>query len=101
MAYSKNFPRTVEGSNYPRWEEVYLTPEEEKEEEEKCRQDNLAVMKECVDDARELMIEKGLKDYQSDLISMAIALFRKRASYTIHYKEQKAKERFDEEFKKE
>jgi len=38
MAYSKNFPRTVEGSNYPRWEEVYLTVEEEQQEEEKSRQ---------------------------------------------------------------
>jgi len=100
MAYSKNFPRTVEGSNYPRWEEVYLTEEEEKKEEERCRQDNIKVMKECIEDAKKLMEEKGLKDYQSDLISMATALFRKRASYAVHCKEEKAKEKFDEKFKK-
>jgi len=101
MAYSKNFPRTVEGSNYPRWEEIYLTEEEEKVEEDRCREDNFRIMKECVDDARKLMVEKGLKDYQSDLIAMAVALFRKRGSYAIHYKEQKAKEKFDGKFKKE
>ena len=98
MAYSKNFPRTVDGSNYPRWEEVHLTEEEEEQEEEKCRKDNIEIMKECVDDAREVMREKGLKDYQSDLIGMAMALFRKRSSYSIHYKEQKAKDKFDEKY---
>lgn len=101
MAYSKNFPRTIEGSNYPRWEEVYLTSEEEGKEEEKCRADNIEIMKECVNDARRVMEEKGLKDYQSDLMAMAIALFRKRAAYAVHYKEQRAKEKFDEKFKKE
>ena len=99
MAYSKNFPRTVEGSNYPRWEEIYLTQEEEEQEEEKSRQDNLKIMKECCEDARRIMEAKGLKDYQTDLINMALALFRKRASYAIHYKEQKAKEKFDLKFK--
>ena len=87
MVYSKNFPRSVEGSNYPCWEEIYLTLEEEEQEEEKSRQDNINIMKQCVDDARQIMEVKGLKDYQSDLINMALALFRKRASYGLHYKE--------------
>jgi len=100
MSYSKNFPRTIEGSNYPRWEEIYLTAEEEQQEEEKSRQDNIQMMKECIDDARRIMEAKGLKDYQTDLINMALSLFRKRASYAIHYKEQKAKEKFDLRFKK-
>lgn len=100
MTYSKNFPRTVEGSNYPKWEEIYLTVEEEKQEEEQSRQDNIGIMKECIEDAKTVMAKKGLKDYQTDLINMALALFRKRASYAIHYKEQKAKEKFDLKFKK-
>lgn len=99
MAYAKNFPRTVEGSNYPRWEEISLSEEEERQEEEQCRKDNIEIMKSCIDDAREIMREKGLKDYQTDLISMAVTLFRKRSSYTIHYKEQKAKEKFDDKFR--
>jgi len=99
MTYSKNFPRTVEGTNFPKWEEICLTGDEDLAEEKRCRTDNLEVMKECIDDAKQLMAEKGLKDYQSDLIAMAVALFRKRAAYAIHYKEQKAKEKFDEEFK--
>lgn len=100
MAYSKTFPRTTEKSNYPRWEEIYLTEEEEASEEKKCRQDNIEIMKECLDDARRIIQEKGLKDYQSDLISLALALFEKRASFAVHYKEQKAKEKFDEKFLK-
>jgi len=57
-------------------------------------------MKECIEDAKAVMEKKGLKDYQTDLINMALALFRKRASYAIHYKEQKAKAKFDLKFKK-
>jgi len=28
MAFSKSFPKTIKGSNYPRWEEVFLTDDE-------------------------------------------------------------------------
>jgi hypothetical protein len=96
MVFSKNFPRNVEGSNYPRWEEVFLTEEEEKAEEERSRQENISLMKECVEDAKKIMAEKDLKEYQSDLISLAISLFEKRASHVIYWKESKAKEKFDQ-----
>jgi hypothetical protein len=95
MVFSKTFPRTKEGSNYPSWEEVYLNSEEELSEEEDARQDNIKLMKECIDDAKGIMKEKILKDYQTDVIAMAIALFEKRASHSIYYKENKAKEKFD------
>mgnify|MGYP006865024372 CR=1 FL=1 len=99
MAFSKSFARNVEGSNYPKWEEVYLTEEEEKQQERKLREDNLEIMRECLVDAQKLM--KELKDYQTDLVSLAISLFNKRASHSVHYKEQKTKEKFDQQFKKE
>tara|TARA_Y100000034_G_scaffold132764_1_gene196567 strand:+ start:41 stop:340 length:300 start_codon:yes stop_codon:yes gene_type:complete len=99
MTYSKSFPNTIEGSSYPKWEEINLTPEEEKEQEELCRKDNIELMKKCIDDAKNIM-QDNLKDYQSDLINIAISLFEKRASFAIHYKEQKAKEKFDLKFKK-
>lgn len=95
MAFSKNFPRTIEGSNYPRWEEVSLSEEEETKVEQKCREENIALMKECIEDAKKMMLEKGMKDYQSDLISLAISLFEKRASHEVYWKESKAKEKFD------
>ena len=37
MAFSKNFPRTVKGSSYPQWEEVFITEAEESGEEKKAR----------------------------------------------------------------
>ena len=55
-------------------------------------------MKECVDDAKEIMKDKGLKDYQTDLVNIAISLFEKRASHSIYWKENKAKEKFDKMF---
>ena len=97
MPFSKNFPRTIEGSNYPKWEEVFLTEKEEKAVEERCRQENLVLMKECVEDAKKLMAEKNLKEYQSDLMQLAIALFEKRASHAVYSKESLAKEKFDKE----
>jgi len=96
MAFSKSFPKTVPGSSYPQWEEVFLTEEEEKEEEKKCREENIILMKECIDDAKKIILEKSMKDYQTDIINIAISLFEKRASHSVYWKESKAKEKFDE-----
>ncbi|MGM5482605.1 MAG: hypothetical protein ACQESF_04040 [Nanobdellota archaeon] len=95
MAFSKAFPRTTERSVYPKWEEIFLTKEEEKEQEELSREENLRIIKQCVDDAKKIFEEKDLKSYQSDVISVAVALFEKRGSHTIFYKESKAKKKFD------
>ena len=100
MPFSKSFPKQSKTSTYPQWEEVTLTDTEEKAEEQKARVDNIRLMKECIDDAKAVMQEKGLKDYQTDLIHMAIALFEKRASHSVYWKESKAKEKFDEMFNK-
>ena len=98
MAFSKTFPRTVKGSSYPVWEEIFLTEKEEQEEEQKSRQESLKLMKECLADADKLVTELDLKRYQSNLVSIALALFEKRASHTIYYKENRAKEKFDRLF---
>jgi|SRR3989344_5379657 len=97
MAFSKSFPRTLKGSSYPVWEEVSLTVEEEQEQEKHCKEDNLMLMKECLDDAKQVIREKGLEG--SDVARLTIALFEKRASHAIFYKESKAKEKFDSMFK--
>jgi uncharacterized protein YktA (UPF0223 family) len=99
MAFSKSFPRTTEKSSYPSWEEIYLSEEEEKQVEEEARKESLELMKTCIDDAKRIVSENELKDYQSDVISIAIALFEKRASHSVYKKEQKAKDKFDEKFK--
>ena len=99
MAFSKNFPRKREGSSYPEWEEVALTEEEESEADEKARQDSLRLMKECIEDAKRIVAEKGYKEYQSDIVHMAISLFEKRASHSVYWKESKAKEKFDKMIK--
>lgn len=95
MPFSKSFPRTLEGTTYPRWEEVFLTEEEERAVEERCRRENIELFNECIEDAKKIMAEKGLQAYQSDLIRIAISLFEKRASHAIFWKESKAKEKFD------
>jgi hypothetical protein len=99
MPFSKSFPKPSKTSTYPQWEEVTLTDAEEKLEEDKARVENIKLMKECVDDARALMKENNLKDYQTDLMHVAISLFEKRASHSVYWKESKAKEKFDGMFK--
>jgi hypothetical protein len=96
MAFGKSFPRTLPGSTYPKWEEVELTEEEEKEREEKARQENIMMMKQCIDDAKAIFSEKDLKDYQTDVVNAAVALFEKMASHSVYLKESKAKEKFNE-----
>ena len=95
MTYSKSFPRTTDKSTYPIWEEIKLTDVEETEQEVRTRKENINLMKECITDAKEIIENKGLKDYQTDVINMAISLFEKRASHVVYYKEEKAKGKFD------
>lgn len=95
MAFSKSFPRTVEGSAYPKWEEVFLTDEEEREIEQRAREENIRIMKECIDDAKSLIEEKGFKGFKEDILKVAIPLFEKRASHIVYWKESKCKEKFD------
>ncbi|MBC8495359.1 hypothetical protein H8D36_04355 [archaeon] len=99
MVFSKSFPKTTDKSVYPKWEEMYLSDEEEKEIMQKCKEENLFLMKECVEDANKIFSDKNLKDFQSDVIKVAIALFEKRASHEVFWKESRAKEKFDELFK--
>jgi hypothetical protein len=95
MGFSKSFPRTIDGSNYAKWEEVEIDENEEKEQEDKARKQNIELMKQCIDDAKAIFAEKGYKDYQTDIVNAAIALFEKRASHSIYWKENKTKEKFN------
>lgn len=95
MAFSKSFPKTSDKSVYPKWVEIFLTEKEEQEQEELCREENIKLMKECIDDAKKVFSEQKLKDYQTDIIRLAIALFEKRASHSVYWKEELAKEKFD------
>src|SRR3989338_8345242 len=95
MPFSKSFPKTTNKSVYPKWVEVALTEQEEKEQEKISRQENSQLLKECLDDAKKIVQEKKLAPYQSDIVGLAIALFEKRASHSIFWKESKAKEKFD------
>ncbi len=96
MAFSKSFPRATEKSAYPKWEEVFLDVDEEREQEKIAREESYDLMKECIDDANMIFEEKQLKKFQSDVIRVAVSLFDKRASHAVFYKEAKAKEKFDE-----
>ena len=100
MPFSKSFPKQSKTSAYPQWEEITLTEEEETAVKQESRKENISLFKECIEDAKKVMQEKGLKDYQTDLINIATALFEKRASHSIYWKESKAKEKFDKMFNK-
>ena len=96
MPFSKSFPRNVKGSFYPRWEDVILSEEEEKEVEKKCRTENIRLMKECIEDSRHIIDAMELKRFQTNLVRVAIALFEKRGSHVVYWKENKAKEKFSQ-----
>jgi|TARA_B100001971_G_C18265332_1_gene591620 DNA helicase TIP49 (TBP-interacting protein) len=100
MPFSKSFPKQSKTSTYPQWEEVFLTEEEEKQVSQKLKEENIKLFKDCIDDAKSIIQEKGIKDYQTDLINIAVSLFEKRASHEVYWKENKAKEKFDEMFNK-
>ncbi len=95
MSFSKRYPKAVDGSAYPKWIEVALTDAEEKAIEQKAREENIRLLKESIEDAEKIVAERNLKNYQTDIITLAIALFDKRASHSIYHKEEKSKEKFD------
>jgi hypothetical protein len=95
MTFSKRFPRELPGSTYPKWEEITLTASEENVEEARAREQNIKVMKECIDDAKALATEKNLKPFETSVVTIAVSLFEKRASHVVYFKEQKAKDKFD------
>jgi hypothetical protein len=98
MVFSKSFPKTSDKSVYPKWEEITLSDDEEREQEDIARRDNIRKMHESIADAKEIIKAENLKPFQTDMVNMAIALFEKRASHEIYYKENKAKEKFDKKF---
>ena len=98
--FSRSFPRNIEGSVYPRWEEVFLSDGEERNVEDKLKIKNIELMKECLKDAQVILLEKRFDFSHSDVINVAIALFEKRASHVVYAKEEKTKEKFDETFSK-
>jgi predicted RNA-binding protein len=99
--FSKSFPRTDGKTNYPVWEEINLDISEERDIDEKARLQNINLMKQCIEDVRKIISDENLRYYQTDLVRMAVSLFEKRASHSVYWKEEKAKEKFDEKFKKE
>ena len=94
MTFSKSFPRKSNKSVYPNWEEITLTKEEEQLIQTQAREENIKIMAESINDAKQLFKNKDLKEFQSDIINTAIALFEKRSSHEVFYKENKAKEKF-------
>jgi hypothetical protein len=96
MVFSKSFPKRTDKSVYPKWDEVFLSEEEERSVESECRDENIRLMKECINDAKKILDDERLKDYQTDLVNMAISLFEKRASHAVYWKENRAKEKFED-----
>ena len=99
MAFSKTFPKNIPGTNFPVWEEVFLTPEEEKQVEEKCKLENFVLMDDCLREAKALAIRHSVNE-EVNVVGIATSLFDKRASHVVFWKENKAKEKFDEMNKK-
>jgi len=94
MVFSKTFPKTAPGTNYPIWEEVYLTEQEEIEVEEQCKRENFQLMQESIQEAKSLAIKNQMNE-EIIVSNLAIALFEKKASHVVFSKENKAKEKFD------
>jgi len=59
MPFSKSFPRTIKGSNYPKWEDVFISEEEEAIEETSETDPGEA------DESQEDKLENGEKDAET------------------------------------
>ena len=93
--FRRTYARQVLGSEKPRWEEVVLSDQEEREQEEVARQENILLLRQCIADAKNVLSDEKLRDYQGHVINLAGALFKKRASHAAFFKESKCKAIFD------
>lgn len=97
MAFRKRFPKDVPTSPYPQWITVELSKKQEQELDEQTRKENVSLMKQCLADAKELFEHEQLKDYQTDIVTVAVALFEKRSSHLAYSKEEFAYDVFVKE----
>ena len=94
MAFSKAFPRVGPGGSTPKWEEIFLTAQEEREQEQVARQANQYLIRQCIADAKNIVKAERLMDIQSHILTIALAMFKKRAIHAVYHKEEKCKEKF-------
>jgi hypothetical protein len=97
MAFSKRFPKDVPGSRFPEWVDVALTDAEEAKVEAEARQEHIREMRSCLADAKQILQDEHLKDYQTNLVRLATALFEKRSSHVVWHKEEAARQKFERE----
>jgi len=97
MPFSKTFPRKITENSSTVWEEITLTKEEESQVEEECRKVNFRLLDECLQDAKALGIKNSINTDEIRT-SLAIALFEKRSSHVIFWKENATKEKFERKF---
>ena len=60
------------------------------------REANIKLMQECLKDAKKLISDEEMKDFETNVARIAIALFNQRSSHLVYWKEEKAKQRFDD-----
>ncbi len=100
MAFSKSFPKSVKGKNFPEWVDVYLSEKEERFIEEEVRQKNIVIMKQCLNDAKSVLSSENMEFEESDIIRVARTMFEKLASHTVYAKERRCKDKFDRDQRK-
>ena len=94
VVFSKTFPKKDPNSSYPVWQEIFLSEEEERQAEEECHRDNFKHLDQALNEAKIIAIKHGLNT-DENRVKLAIALFEKKASHCVFWKESKAKEKFD------
>jgi hypothetical protein len=93
MVFSKSYPRECKDGS-TKWEEIFLSAQEEREREQVARQENLFLIRQCIADARNVLKDEKMMDMQSHVLSIAMSLFKKRSSHEVFYKEEKCKDKF-------
>jgi len=95
MTFKKSFPHQKAEGAFTNWVEIALSNDDEKKAQDKARDEQVATYNQCLDDAREILLKNGMKAFDPNMIAVANALFEKRASHTVYYKEEAARDKFD------
>ena len=94
MVYVKSFPKN--SATPTEWVKIKLSEKDEKEIEKSVRVKNALLFDECLNDATGILRAGALKEYQTNIVNIARALFEKRASHLVYQKEAYCREKFEQ-----
>ncbi|MCF7861294.1 hypothetical protein K9M79_03525 [Candidatus Woesearchaeota archaeon] len=93
MTYIKSFPRTKDSTTH--WVDIKLDDKEEQKVSAIHRNLNKNLYQQCLKDAAVILEKSEMKEFQTNIVQIATALFNKRSSHLVYSKDSYCREKLE------